>query len=252
MAPPPPPIRNEIPPVAMLPIFIVFAVLVLVVGILGGHQQKVRRQELAALAASRGWRFRARSLGRLPRELEQADAFNRGSNRKAYNTLSGRLDAGERSLVFHSGDYTYQTKSGSGKNRRTQTHRLSYVAVRLESGLTPRVAIRREHFFDSIAAAIGFDDIDFESAEFSREFHVSSSDKRFAYDLIHPRAMEMLLADSPERIELRDGWLAVTNGSKTWAPAEFVHWIGWAQRFLGLWPRHLDPQPGEAARRPHY
>ncbi|QDT70647.1 hypothetical protein MalM25_36020 [Planctomycetes bacterium MalM25] len=234
---------------AILPIFVAFAVVVLVVAILGGRQQKARVLALAKLAAQEGWRFRARSLGRLPRELEQIDAFNRGSSRQAYNTLSGRLTPGERPLIFHAGDYRYQTQSGSGKNRRTQTHRLSYLAVRLEIGPTPRVAIRREHFFDSIAAAIGFDDIDFESAEFSREFHVSSDDKRFAYDLIHPRAIEMLLASSPERLELRNGWLVVTNGERVWEPHQFVSWFKWAERFLALWPSHMNHQPGAAGRR---
>ncbi len=53
--------------------------------------------------------------------------------------------------------------------------------------------IRPEHLFHKLSAAFGWDDIDFESAEFSRRYYVKSPDKRWAYDVIHARVMEMLL-----------------------------------------------------------
>ena len=40
-------------------------------------------------------------------------------------------------------------------------------------------------------------DIRFESEDFSRKYHVTSADRRFAYDLIHPRMMEYLMAAHP-------------------------------------------------------
>ena len=59
----------------------------------------------------------------------------------------------------------------------------------------PDLLIRPEGFFDKVAGAFGFDDIDFESEEFSRAFFVKSSDKRFAYDVLHPRMLELLMAE---------------------------------------------------------
>lgn len=47
----------------------------------------------------------------------------------------------------------------------------------------------------------GVDDIDFESAQFSREFRVKSPDKKWAYDVLHQRTMEFLLSNPRFSIE---------------------------------------------------
>ena len=49
-----------------------------------------------------------------------------------------------------------------------------------------------EGLFDKLAGFVGFADINFESEEFSKRFHVKSDDKQFAYALIHPQMMEWL------------------------------------------------------------
>ena len=36
----------------------------------------------------------------------------------------------------------------------------------------------------------GFDDVDFESAEFSRKWHVGAQDREFAYQVFHPKMIE--------------------------------------------------------------
>src|SRR5208283_3583865 len=55
--------------------------------------------------------------------------------------------------------------------------------------------IRPENILDKFTEAIGFDPIQFESAEFSRKFHVRCEDKKFAYDIIHARMIEFLMQD---------------------------------------------------------
>ncbi len=85
-------------------------------------------------------------------------------------------------------DYHYAT--GSGKNRTT--HRFSAVIVESPIPLEG-LFIRPEGFFDRVSEFFGADDIDFESAEFSRAFYVKSPNKRWAYDVIHQRMMEYLL-----------------------------------------------------------
>ena len=57
---------------------------------------------------------------------------------------------------------------------------------------------------------IGFDDIDFESAEFSRSFTVRSKDKRFAYDICNARLMEYLLQHRDLSSELENRCVAVS------------------------------------------
>ncbi|MCK4626760.1 MAG: hypothetical protein KAV00_15725, partial [Phycisphaerae bacterium] len=80
--------------------------------------------------------------------------------------------------------------------------------------------IRREGFFDKIGQFFGFDDIDFESAEFSRKFYVKSPDKRWAYDVIHTRTMEHLLASANFSIRF-DRAHVIAWRSRTNKPADF-------------------------------
>jgi hypothetical protein len=74
--------------------------------------------------------------------------------------------------------------------------------------------ICREGFWSKVAQAFGYDDIDFESAEFSRRFCVRSRDKKFAYDFCHARMMEFLLANDDLTIEIDQDVLAVTFDSR--------------------------------------
>jgi len=64
------------------------------------------------------------------------------------------------------------------------------------------LTITREHVFAKIGQFLGFDDIDFESAEFSSAFSVRSKNKKFAYDICHARMMEYLLDNRDLSIEM--------------------------------------------------
>jgi hypothetical protein len=81
------------------------------------------------------------------------------------------------------------------------------------------MTIRPEGIFDKMKAAFGWDDIDFESAEFSKRFHVSARDRRWAYDVITPRTMEFLLAH-PNRELYFDGHLMAVRSDKNLEPQE--------------------------------
>ena len=80
--------------------------------------------------------------------------------------------------------------------------------------------LRREHLFDKVSEFFGVDDIDFESAEFSRKFYVKSPDKRWAYDVIHARMMEYLL-DAPTFSIQFAGSYVIAWRSSWFGPAEF-------------------------------
>ena len=103
----------------------------------------------------------------------------------------------------------------------------------------PSLKIRREHLFDRVASFIGFDDIDFESSEFSDRFHVKSSDKRFAYGVIHPRMMDFLLANDPPTVNLEGDYCCIFTDSNCWSPTQFRGNVAWLQKFFSLWPRHI-------------
>ena len=73
----------------------------------------------------------------------------------------------------------------------------------------PELTIGREGFFSKIGQALGFDDIDFESHEFSRKFLVRSKDKKFAYDVCNARMIDYLLSNTDLSIEIESNVLAI-------------------------------------------
>jgi hypothetical protein len=100
--------------------------------------------------------------------------------------------------------------------------------------------VRPEGFGDTLKAMVGLDDIDFESEEFSRRFYVTSGDRKFAYDVIHPKMMEFLLARPCGRLELGGCWAVLCDDEdKLWEPGQIEAWLVWLQAFVELWPDYL-------------
>lgn len=191
-------------------IFILFAALVIVAAIYGAIAARKRREELAALAARLGLRFNPENDRGLAKRFEFLDKLAQGSNRYAFNVLSGHHQ-GHEVLVF---DYHYETHTTDSKgNRQTHHHYFSFFILSLPRSF-PELTIAREGLLSKLAQAFGYDDIDFESAEFSRTFCVRSRDKRFAYDVCHAQMMEYLLANRDLTLEIEDRALALAFGSR--------------------------------------
>lgn len=171
-------------------IIIIFVFIIIGVAILSWYQQEKRRKELLAWAQSKGLQFYpARDYG-MDSRFPELKTLRQGENRYAYNIMQGRYT--DRDMVAF--DYHYETHSRDSKGRR-QTHHYHFSTLILESGLPLKpLFIRPEGFFDKITEFFGADDIDFESAEFSRKFYVKADDRKWAYDVIHTRTMEFLLA----------------------------------------------------------
>ena len=178
--------------------FIVVFIVVLVVGIIRAQK---RREAMRALAAKLGLRFWPGKDRHLARQYKFLNKLRRGSNRYAFNILSGNYQGHEMTLF----DYHYKT--GSGKN--TQHHYFSFFILLLPASF-PELVIGSEGIFSKIAQAIGYDDIDFESHEFSSKFCVRSSDKKFAYDVCNARMIEYLLSNSDLSVEIEDNVLAIS------------------------------------------
>ena len=175
-------------------IFIMIAVFVGLAFIIHAHHRAhVRSSKLAGWAAAKGLYFHKGKVKSFDDEHPVLRCLRRGHSRFAYNVANGEW--GE--FVFTSFDYHYAT--GSGKNRRT--YRFSGIFLRPRFPLQPLI-VRPEGFFDKVKAGFGMNDIDFESAEFSKKFYVTAVDKRWAYDVITPRVMEFLLRErnSPARL----------------------------------------------------
>ncbi|XOV75631.1 MAG: DUF3137 domain-containing protein [Phycisphaerales bacterium] len=157
--------------------------------------------------------------------------------------MAGALDVFGENSYAQAGDFTYKVTSGTGKNRSTRTYHFSYLIIELPYRIVPDVLVRRENLFDKFTDMIGFDDIDFESSEFSKKFCVKSPDKRFAYDLITPRMMDHFLQGSPvpglPAIDMENSRICLSDGRSRWQPRHFEQAIAWAERFFELWPEHL-------------
>ena len=192
-------------------ILIVVAVIGLIIAcvIFGAMAAKKRREELAALALRLGLSYRADEDYDMTDRFEFLEALDQGSNRYAYNLLSGVYQGHEVSVF----DYHYETHSTDSKGRRqTHHHHFSFFILMLPQSF-PELSITREGFLSKIAQAFGYDDIDLESAEFSRAFCVRSKDKKFAYDVCNGQMMEYLLANRDLSIELENHALALAFGS---------------------------------------
>jgi hypothetical protein len=220
-------------------VFVVVAALVALAAY-GAHlAQSPRMSQLGALALQLEWQFDPTEDREHDERFHYFSPFDKGDSRRAYNTLRGAIDVDGRLWPAHGGDYRYTTTSGSGKNRTTHTHRLSYLIVETPHLSAPDLAIRREGLFDRFASFMGFDDIDFESHEFSERYHVKSSSKRFAYAVIEPRMMEFLLEHNAPAIEFRRGQCCVTRGERAWTPEQFAATIHWAAEFFARWPEKV-------------
>jgi len=193
------------------PLIIVgFIALIVVLGILGYISAAKRREAMAALAARLGLRFDPSKSWDIAQRYRFLDKLRSGSNRYAFNILSGSYQGNDVSLF----DYHYETHSTDSKgHRQTHHHYFSFFILHLPASF-PELIIGSEGFFSKIAQALGYDDIDFESHEFSRKFCVRSADKKFAYDVCNARMIEYLLSNTDLTIEIEADALAISFGSR--------------------------------------
>jgi len=147
-------------------------------------EEKKRRQRLLDWAERNHWQYDPGKRRGWERQYPAIKLFDKGHSRHGRNVISGHFKG------FSVNCFDYQYTVGHGKNRSTHNH--GVVALEVGHPLIP-LQIRREHVLDKVGEFLGADDIDFESAEFSRKFYVKSVDKKWAFDVIHGRTMEYLL-----------------------------------------------------------
>jgi hypothetical protein len=198
-----------------------------------------RRAAMAALAGELGMAFDPDERRDFDARYRRFELFGRGHTRRAYNTISGTVDITRRPYRACLGDYRYSVTTSNGKTTTTTTYHVSYLILHTPYDGLPALLIRPEGFMDKVAGAIGFDDIDFESDEFSRKFFVKSPDRKFAYDVVTPRMMEFLLANGAPTLDLSGGAICLLDGARRWDPSGFKDRLAYLRRFFELWPEHL-------------
>jgi len=185
--------------------FILIVAIIITIAIFNAIAARKRREAFLLLATRLGLDYSMARDYSLPQQYAFLNKLAQGSNRYAFNVISGHY-RDQEVMVF---DYHYETHSHDSKGRRqTHHHYFSFFILRLPRAF-PELRIAREGFLSKFAQAFGYDDIDFESAEFSRAFCVRSRDKRFAYDVCHAQMMEYLLANRELNIEIDANALAL-------------------------------------------
>ena len=218
-------------------LFIAFTVFAIFAAIHSHKKEKERQAAFAAWAAGNGLYYHVDKVRGFEDEHPTFGFLRRGSNRYAYNIVTGK----HRDRDLTAFDYHYETHSTDSKgNRTTHHHHFSCLFLGPAFPLKP-LAIRRETFLDKISSTFGFQDINFESSEFSRKFHVSGEDKRWCYDVIHSRMMEFLLASPEYSIESDHAKLAVRHKGRFELP-ELENALAFAHQFLDNIPKHVTAE----------
>lgn len=213
-------------------------VLLFVTAIIGGfawliiyiyYAAKKRREEMAKVAKQLSLNYQADDDLEREKVYSDISLFNIGHSREALNVIGGNKD----NYYVDIFDYKYVT--GAGKN--SQLHSNSVCVLTIPQSFR-FLSIRPENFLDKIVAAIGFDDIDFESKEFSSRYCVKSNDKKFAYDIIHPQMMGFLLSTETPFIEI-NGSHMVFYIEKRIKPEGYIGLYNFAAEFYKKTPNYV-------------
>ncbi|MDR2620733.1 MAG: DUF3137 domain-containing protein [Propionibacteriaceae bacterium] len=217
-------------------LFLTFILIVTVVVAVFVYQwgQK-RRQALLALAAANGWTYTESNYS-LTRRWQGAPFGH--SDDDATEIFEGYF--GENRLPFVAFTYSYtETTHDSKGHPSSTTYYYEVCVVRMPRAL-PYLSITREGLLTKVARFFGGQDIEFESDDFNRAYHVKSADPRCAYGIIHPQLMEWLLgpgrALTPWRIMGTD---LISYESGRIDIARFPNKLHAMTTLIGQIPRHV-------------
>ncbi len=195
---------------------------------------KKRREAFQAWSKSHGWTY----IPQRDREAYHRYGFlnklNQGSNRYAMDRLIGEWQ-GRRAEGFTFHFETYSTDSKG--NRQTHHHYFGVVLIQIGREFS-ELRIHPEGFFAKVGQFFGYDDIDFESIEFSKKFSVRSDDKKLAYDFCNTGMMEYLLQHPKTALELEGATLAIFDSGRL-DPDEIEPYLNHLSQIRALMPEYL-------------
>lgn len=160
----------------ILIILLVVAFVALIIGIIvvaaviGNKREKERTEQMRGVANLLGWQFsEVAPLDRIP-NLERFALFSQGHGKTIKNFVYGELE-GTKAALF---DYRYTV--GHGKHQSTFNQSVMYFEPHNLNA--PLFSLRPEHAFHKIAAAFGYQDIDFGNRPtFSSKYLLRGSDE---------------------------------------------------------------------------
>jgi hypothetical protein len=189
------------------------------------QQRKLQRQrEMRSLAFGQDLDFsRDDPFGTLG---EPFSLLRKGDGRGVENVMWGFWQG----LEVRAFDYWYYEESSDSKGHRSKSYHRFDCLITLVDALCPQLQISEENLFTRLAGALTFRDIEFESEEFNRRFHVKGRDERFATAFCDARMMDWLLRHGEGY-----GFEVVGDRLLCWtervSPAEMIHLLGTAKTF---------------------
>jgi hypothetical protein len=190
-------------------IFPVFIALAIVGSIYASIAARKRREGLFELAQKLNLNFDPSENHSFAGQFGFLKKLAQGDNRYAFNILSGTFQNYDM-LAF---DYHYQVTTHDKNGSHTTHYRFSVFLLQMPKILFPDLTIRHENFFLKVAEVFGYQDIKFESAEFSKTFCVRSPDKKFAYDVCNAKMIEFLLSNRDLSLEIENQVVALVFNS---------------------------------------
>jgi hypothetical protein len=183
------------------------------------ERERQRLAGLARWAAANGFDFTSSDPWDLDSRHNGVADIGKGHARYAFEVVARTEPVPASLFRYHYKTWETRTVTRNGRTHTEtyeETHWRRYLIVELGVPF-PQLFLRREGLFDKIAGFVGFDDIDFESEEFSKRYFCKSEDRQFAYAVIHPQMMEWMLAQ-PFEGELRQGLLVMDVGRVNHTP----------------------------------
>lgn len=239
------------------PLFLVIAIVVFGVAIwaiakLAKAHAERERQRVAGLsrwASANGFRFHPRDPWNLDARYHGVSDIGRGHARWAFETLTRATPVPAAIFQYHFRTWETRVVTRNGRTRTVryeETHWRRYLV--LEIGVQfPRLFLRAEGMLDKLAGFVGFDDIDFESEEFSKRYFCKSDNRQFAYAVIHPQMMEWLMTRRYEG-ELYQGLLVMDLSGQPHTPQgcheAWENAVGFINRIPAfVWQDYAHRQP---------
>jgi hypothetical protein len=192
-------------------LFIGFVILAIVLAIGAKKRADDRRAALTAFASANGLQYMPGTLSDTLPGGFLANLFGDHSQTEEARFLAHfarfyPFDTGDspavNNLVFgHVGDldwiifdYSYETSTTDNEgNSSTTTHAFNVVMGRVPASL-PLLILKPENFLHRIGAKLGMQDLQLEHEQFNRRYVVQCPDPKAAYELLHPQAIELLMA----------------------------------------------------------
>lgn len=195
-------------------------------------QRDVDKNLISWWGTRNGWRYTTGTDGLLDRF--GGTPFSDGTSHDIQDLLSGNTIAGRPGLLmqfswYYTPDLPQSSSTGSSGLR---SGICAAAVVELPSAL-PALTVRRSSPEDVVRGH----GIEFESGRFNERFRVEGADRKFAYDVVNPRVMELLLDDpEPPHFGIDGATLVVWRDGKVTEPPQLGALADFAGRLLELIP----------------